>query len=324
VKAIIEFIYKKTATQFYERIRERARYAGFRVLVLSGTILEPRRRRIIELIKSADVKKKRNQKILLISTQVVEAGVDIDMDIGFKDRSLIDSDEQLAGRVNRNARPNPATVYIFDFDRTYRVYGEDLRYRITQDHIELPEYQRILSEKAFDDLYDLVCDRINHENTDEFVRNFDDYKEKFKHLDFSRINWDFKLIDQQNVSVFVPLRIPARCFSSDALTCLRDLGYYGKERAVDGKKVWDAYLDIVHSKNHDFIKKRIDLKKIYGIMSQFMFSILTNSYLVNELLKFCSYEYFENYSILYLRDWQDVYDYQSGIREESLGQGAFL
>ncbi len=324
VKALIEFIYKRSATQFYDAIYQNARDAGFRVLVLSGTILEPRRRRIIELIKSASGRSKINQKILLISTQVVEAGVDIDMDIGFKDRSLIDSDEQLAGRVNRNARPTPATVYIFDLDQTFRVYGDDLRYKITRDHISTDEYQRILKKKAFDELYDKVCERINRENSDEFVRNFDDYKKKIERLEFQRINLDFKLIDQQTVSVFVPLKIPARFFSNDDLAYLRDLGYYRNERAVDGAEIWDAYLDIIYSKNSDFITKKIDLKKIYGIMSQFMFSLALDSRYVRELKRFCNGEYFEKYEIMYLEEWSEVYDYKSGIRDEKFDEAAFL
>lgn len=53
---------------------------------------------IIDFIKNIH-----NKNVLLVTTQVVEAGVDIDMDIGFKEKSLVDSDEQLAGRINRNS-----------------------------------------------------------------------------------------------------------------------------------------------------------------------------------------------------------------------------
>ncbi len=99
--------------------------------------------------------------MLLITTQVVEAGVDIDMDIGFKHRSLIDSDEQLAGRVNRNAKSITATVYLFQLDQPYAIYGRDLRYRLTRDSIDDQEYQDILQNKHFDLLYHRVCEYIN-------------------------------------------------------------------------------------------------------------------------------------------------------------------
>mgnify|MGYP000335079520 CR=1 FL=1 len=80
------------------------------IYLLSGTILEPRRKEIIENLKTSEYRKMR---VLLISTQVVEAGVDIDMDLGFKDKSIIDSEEQLAGRINRNVRKQSCKLYVF-------------------------------------------------------------------------------------------------------------------------------------------------------------------------------------------------------------------
>ena len=96
VFTIIEFIFKKTATKFYDLVDKSV---FDEVFVLSGTIVEPRRKEIINYLKHSE---NRTKKVLLITTQVVEAGVDIDMDLGFKDTSLIDSDEQLAGRINRS------------------------------------------------------------------------------------------------------------------------------------------------------------------------------------------------------------------------------
>ena len=91
VHTIIEFITKKSAAEFYAFIQEKEPFFD-EVFLLSGTILEPRRREIINELKNPLSRKK---NILLITTQVVEAGVDIDMDLGFKNISLIDSDEQL-------------------------------------------------------------------------------------------------------------------------------------------------------------------------------------------------------------------------------------
>lgn len=321
VKAIIEFIYKKSASDFCKAVEKNAKEKGYQLFLLSGTILEPRRREVINSIKNPDENWK---KIFLISTQVVEAGVDIDMDIGFKDKSLIDSDEQLAGRVNRNARPEPSQVFIFDLDPAFCVYGTDLRYKITRDHITDDDYQKILSQKDFDLLYEKVCQRINKENSNEFMQNFTDYKDLMKRLDFKKINWDFRIIDQQNVTIYVPIKIPAIHFSEYENEFLGQLGCVQNGDVVDGEEIWCKYLEIIQSDDFDFIKKKIELKKIYGIMSQFMFSIHIHSNLLKELLRFCDQSYYEKYNMLYLSEWRDCYDYEIGIMDEKFNEPIFL
>ncbi len=63
---------------------------------------------------------------ILISTQVVEAGVDLDFDIGFRDLGPIDSIIQVAGRINRNNNPKKlhSPLYIVDFGDAKKIYGQ--------------------------------------------------------------------------------------------------------------------------------------------------------------------------------------------------------
>ncbi len=319
VKCIVEFIFKRRAGEFYEFIKERMESSGYEVLLLSGTILEPRRREIIEQIKAVDQHPTTSHKLLLLTTQVVEAGVDIDMDIGFKDRSLIDSDEQLAGRVNRNARATPATVYLFRMDRAFTIYGNDLRYKLTRDTITEEDYRNILENKRFDLLYRRVCDYINLENSNEYIRGIKTYLENFKYLHLAAIDRQFRLIADGTLTVYVPLEIPARHFSDADLTYLKDFGIAPQNEIINGAEVWNAYTEIVTTQTDEFIRKRIDLKRIYGIMAQFMFSIHANSFLVSELKRYANLEMFEKYKILYLLHYKDVYDYHDGINEEQFG-----
>jgi CRISPR-associated endonuclease/helicase Cas3 len=263
VKCIVEFIFKRRAGEFYELVKTQMENFGYEVLLLSGTILEPRRKEIINKIKKLDEDDAKQQKILLVTTQVVEAGVDIDMDIGFKDRSLIDSDEQLAGRVNRNARSKPASVYLFKLDRAFTIYGKDLRYKITREEISDEEYREILKTKNFDMLYKRVCEQINKENLIEYIEGLNSYLKYFKYLKLYSIHHQFRLIDDETCSVYVPLIIPRNSFSKEDLRFLKSVNVSVDNNFISGAEVWEIYCQIATSPSSDFIQKRIDLKRIY-------------------------------------------------------------
>jgi len=84
------------------------------VYYLSTNIIPIQRKSTIEIIRNDFADKK---KPILITTQVVEAGVDLDFDMGFRDIGPIDSIVQVAGRINRendDLRKN-APLYVINF-----------------------------------------------------------------------------------------------------------------------------------------------------------------------------------------------------------------
>src|SRR5699024_10726268 len=74
VYTVVEFIFKNATTLFEKEIQKINHGFFDEIFVLSGTILSHRRRYIINYLKNQT---NRSKKILLITTQVVEAGVDI-------------------------------------------------------------------------------------------------------------------------------------------------------------------------------------------------------------------------------------------------------
>lgn len=62
------------------------------------------KRRVRAIIKEVRRRLDNNERIVLITTQIVEAGVDLDFPIGYTERCPLDSKLQRAGRVNRNAK----------------------------------------------------------------------------------------------------------------------------------------------------------------------------------------------------------------------------
>ena len=259
VYVIIEFIYKKTASDFYALFADNTFFDE--IFLLSGTILEPRRRDIIHKLKSSEYREK---KILLISTQVVEAGVDIDMDLGFKDKSLIDSEEQLAGRINRNVKKKGCMLYLFDCDRAASIYGTDERYKLMNE-MDFKYYQMIIENKDFDDLYQKVIEKIIRNNKSKYTENIKFLQQDILRLNFLRINGDLKLIDSDSISVFVPLKLDIDYFK-DHIDTLNGLSIPYDE-SVDGRDVWYRYESLIFNQDEDFVRNRINMKKIQVVFS---------------------------------------------------------
>ena len=312
VHVIIEFIYKKTASDFYALFADNTFFDE--IFLLSGTILEPRRRDIIHKLKSNEYREK---KILLISTQVVEAGVDIDMDLGFKDKSLIDSEEQLAGRINRNVKKKSCMLYLFDCDRAVSIYGTDERYKLMNE-MDFKYYQMIIENKDFDDLYQKVIEKIIRNNQSKYTENIDSLEQDIQRLNFPRINGDLKLIDSDSISVFVPLKLDIDCFK-DHMDTLNNLSIPYDE-SVDGRDVWNRYESLIFNLDEDFVRSRINMKKIQGIMSYYIFSIFPHGKDFELLHTYGE----EKYGFLYLENFQDVYSLDNGINTDVLSNSMFV
>jgi len=328
IYTIIEFIFKKSASEFYnicEKLNTQKKFFD-KIFVLSGTIIEPRRKYIIELLKDDDNRKK---KILLITTQVVEAGVDIDMDLGFKNQSLIDSDEQLAGRINRNVNKENCELWLFKHDTPKSIYGKDLRYEITtkfnQKFIE-----EILTKKDFEKLYKQVFREIEHLNNSAYKTNLTDYLLHFNNLKFKKIHNEFKLIDNENVSIYVPEDIDIVCygkennFSDYEISFIEQNNCFSNEnnQQVSGEKIWDIYASLIQNKAINFSKKRSQLLILNGIMSKFVFSVFIKK--KEDLKPYLDYneqnsdhQFFQYFKLLKSEIGKDkVYCLESGINEK--------
>lgn len=116
-KILIEFIKKRTANDFWLYLVEDEyfREKNIKIEYLSGDDSLAERKRILDKIKQIE------DTIVLVATQVIEAGVDIDMDIGYKNISKLDSEEQFIGRINRSCKRKGIT-YFFKIDNAKDIY----------------------------------------------------------------------------------------------------------------------------------------------------------------------------------------------------------
>lgn len=163
------------------------------VMYLSTNILPIYRRERIDLIREKLSKK---EKIIVVSTQVVEAGVDFDFDEVLRDIAPIDSIIQAAGRCNRNGSrevPGKTTIYSMINDKEEffgsLVYGKgiiNISKSLFKDHDSICEDMYFeLIEKYFNE----VNTKINDDVSDKFIRAIEKlYFSDFKGEDKYSIN----------------------------------------------------------------------------------------------------------------------------------------
>lgn len=316
VKILIEFITKKTAALFFSIINKDSRFEDYKTLLLSGDILEFRRKQIINSIKEQEY-----PKVIVVSTQVVEAGVDIDMDLGFKDRSLIDSDEQLAGRINRNASKDNCLVYLFDCDKTSTIYGSDSRYKVQQTDKDIfDDYKEILVKKQFHALYEKVFEEKRKRMTSNLFAA-GHYYQYFNDFNFSKLHAEFKLIeDNESQQLFIPISIPVSFFENrtdlERMKVLTDNG-----GNVDGSKVFDFYEHLIRCEIDDFVLKQIEMKKLGSILSQFSISVYKKQ--LDTVSTFLDPGK-DKFGFKYLLNWKLCYSPEYGFDSEKIDTSIFI
>lgn len=91
---------------------ERSEFKDLKLIYLSGNVVPVQRIQRINCIKG-HLQSKPKPWLAVVSTQCVEAGVDIDMDEVVRDFAPWDSLMQVCGRANRAARDGTARVWIY-------------------------------------------------------------------------------------------------------------------------------------------------------------------------------------------------------------------
>lgn len=252
-KILVEFINKNSAYSFYSRLKA-DKDTSCEIELITGDDSIAERDRVLKKVRN-------NEHIILVATQVVEAGVDIDMDIGYKNISLFDSEEQFLGRINRSCRKLGCIVYFFNLDEAGAIYKGDVR---NNKDITLRNetIRNILVEKDFGRYYGLVIDRlksitggINELNINNF---FNDVVGK---LDFIKVDGKMKLIsdDRKQISVYL---------SSNLVD--KD----GKE--ICGNNVWNEYKRLLSDENMDYAEKRVKLSRVRADMNNFIYEVKWN------------------------------------------------
>ncbi len=162
---------------------------NFECYSLNGYMTDNDKQKTIKTIK--EKLEQKDNKILLISTQSIEAGVDLDFEVGFREIAPISSIIQTAGRVNRHFGDKQATLYIFDDISEYNdlIYG-DLQ-QISQTLFEIMRNKDV-EEKNILELSQEYFQKIKNQLENLLI------KDEIKKLEFFDINKRIENIMDKN------------------------------------------------------------------------------------------------------------------------------
>lgn len=155
---------------------------------------------------------KDNEPCIVISTSLIESGVDVDFPCGYRELSSLDSILQTAGRVNRNGLRDCNSCMLFVFD------GPQAEYHALKNGASKSQYDnmgdfgnRKSITKDILQKYDADSPKAIHEYFSRLYGYKGDGLDKFdivkmassKLIPFQDISQKFKIIDEDTVTVII-------------------------------------------------------------------------------------------------------------------------
>jgi len=270
----------KQAKNFYQKLKE------FNPVYLTTHIVPKERLKRIKQLKNKSSK-------IAISTQIVEAGVDIDFDIIYRDLAPFDSVVQSAGRCNREGKKQKGTVNIinlfnpehnrFFWSYIYDKYlinatKEILTEKTVFDELEVLE----LINKYFIEIKSIKSERISEELLEK-VYSLCFSKEKDKEEKINSIA-DFKLIEEQP-------------FKTDVFVQLDE----------DAVKVWESFIKIME------IKDIFERKKAFNEIKKDFYD-----YIISVPIKDNTPPEYNGFYYIPIENLDDYYDLETGYKTKML------
>lgn len=198
---------KKQAQDLYKELQ------GEGVYHLSTSMYPKHRKRVLDEIRTRLEKK---EKCLVISTSLVEAGVDLDFSSVYRQIAGIDSMIQAAGRCNRegNEDKEDSKVYIFDLEDTKEAASQKLQIETAESVMQ--DYENLAGLECITEYFARL---YHHRGSSLDKKNImDEFRDK--EYNFAKVGKEFKLIEQDTKTIVI-------CKEKEAVELLDELKWKG-------------------------------------------------------------------------------------------------
>ncbi len=141
----------------------------------------------------------------VISTTVMEAGIDLDFPVGYRALAGLDSINQAAGRVNREMKRGICQVFVFEPESefikktpSFIKQSAEVARMVLRDHNDAP-----ISIPAIQAFFNQLYDLQDHRAFDykRIMECFDSEEGKFS---FTRASNAFRVIEDETISIIIP------------------------------------------------------------------------------------------------------------------------
>lgn len=219
---LIEKLQQETQTLCIVNTKKRAQalyreLEGEGVYHLSTSMYPKHRKNVLKMIRE---RLGAGKRCVVISTSLVEAGVDLDFHSVYRQISGVDSIIQAAGRCNREGkrRAEESKVSVFQFEEKEYIPGQRRQMDVTKSLLaegrELSDLKTI--EEYFATLYRFRGESLDKKKIMEEFRGIQ--------YDFAKVGKEFRLIEEHTKTIFI-------CREESARELLQKLRYQGFTKA---------------------------------------------------------------------------------------------
>lgn len=268
---------KKSAIKIYNQFSEMNKFKDFEKIHLS-TLLTPKdRKEKIEYIKELQ---EENKKYIIVTTQLIEAGVDITSDLCVRDLAPCDSIIQSAGRCNRYNEIDKGKYYILNSivdDSERSLYNF-----VYQDKFSLTKTRGVL-DKGFSNFHRLMQDFFSQ--IEGSSRNVNAEKD-VETLRFGNLKDDFKIIDKD--------------IESENIIIIQDL---------ESEKIFQEYFEVLENEENDSFEKFSQLKNLKRKLQKYSVEVYKRDF---DKIK----EYVQGEKMKHIpkRLVENIYSYEEGLK----------